>query len=332
MLHNPPYTVCQMTDFEKICKQGNLKLVNKYILNCNCDWYDWNCGLEGACQGGHIDLVKLMILKGANRLSMGLYYACLHEHLNVVNFLISEIQSNIDENNNHWNCGFAGACNSGNLELVNLMISKPGKRNWDNGFGIACIKGHINVVHSIISNTAGKTKTEFESETKARGRVFDWNFGLSRAASHGHMDIVRFMVSKGANDWNASLYGACSGGHIDIVQFIIEKIEQDNDEITIETIWNHCLGAAYVGGNVKIAHLIISKLKNISNKIHDFYCWPGDCKIVELLYLGTPLSIFSKILGYQTLQVCVSNVKQSILRSSVMLPDLLNIVSQYIII
>ena len=27
---------------------------------------NWNCGLDGACYGGHKDLVLLMIEKGAN--------------------------------------------------------------------------------------------------------------------------------------------------------------------------------------------------------------------------------------------------------------------------
>ena len=53
-------------------------------------------GLNGACQGGHKDLVLFMIEKGAN----------------------------------DWNWGLNGACQGGHKDLALLMIEK-GANNWN---------------------------------------------------------------------------------------------------------------------------------------------------------------------------------------------------------
>jgi ankyrin repeat protein len=51
---------------------------------------NWNRGLDGACFGGHLDIVKFMIEKGANEWNRGLFYACYGGHLDIVKFLIEK--------------------------------------------------------------------------------------------------------------------------------------------------------------------------------------------------------------------------------------------------
>src|SRR3990167_5831835 len=43
------------------------------------------------------------------------------------------------------------------------------------------------------------------------------------AAEGGHMNIVQFMIEKGANYWNFAIACAAEGGHMNIVQLMIEK-------------------------------------------------------------------------------------------------------------
>ncbi len=50
-----------------------------------------------------------------------------------------------------------------------------------------------------------------------------WTHGLRGACSGGHIDIVKFMIEKGADHWTSGLWRACESGHIDIVKFLIEK-------------------------------------------------------------------------------------------------------------
>ena len=76
-----------------------------------------NDGLYGACLGGHIELVNLMISRGADDWNNGLSGACRGGHIELVNLMISR---GADD----WNYGLSGACYGGHIELVNLMISR----------------------------------------------------------------------------------------------------------------------------------------------------------------------------------------------------------------
>ena len=55
------------------------------------------------------------------------------------------------------------------------------------------------------------------------GIGIDWDYGLWGACEGGHMDIVKFMIEKGANHWGWGLHNACKNGNTDIVKLLIEK-------------------------------------------------------------------------------------------------------------
>ena len=46
-------------NFEKCCEDGDYRK----MINRGANF--WNYGLKGACRGGHIEIVELMIKKGA---------------------------------------------------------------------------------------------------------------------------------------------------------------------------------------------------------------------------------------------------------------------------
>jgi hypothetical protein len=75
--------------FEFTCESGSVTLA-KYCRKISRDELDWNYGLHRACKGGHLDLARLMIDKGANE----------------------------------WNWCLLGACEGGHVDLVQLMIDK----------------------------------------------------------------------------------------------------------------------------------------------------------------------------------------------------------------
>ena len=56
---------------DDICQFGSLNLVKRVIFN---DDPDWNTALRGACLGGHIDIVKFALDKGADYLDLELRY------------------------------------------------------------------------------------------------------------------------------------------------------------------------------------------------------------------------------------------------------------------
>jgi ankyrin repeat protein len=78
---------------------------------------NWNWGLDAACMIGDKDLAESMIKNGADNLDIALYDACEKGNLNIVEMLI---EKGVDD----FDLGLAGACQSHNKELIKLMLSK----------------------------------------------------------------------------------------------------------------------------------------------------------------------------------------------------------------
>ena len=134
----------------KYCINNNLIKIKKVIgtdLNSNYGLIlDWNYGLYGACKGGHIEIIKLMIKKGATRLDGGLYSACEGGNLDIVKLMI-------EKGAMWWDHGLVYACIGGNMDIVKLMIEK-GATRLNCGLYSACVNGHINIVKLMIEKGA----------------------------------------------------------------------------------------------------------------------------------------------------------------------------------
>jgi hypothetical protein len=81
--------------------------------------------------------------------------------------------------------------------------------NKNHEFYIMCKEGHINKLKKLINRYPNHN--------------FSWDIGLYRAAKAGHLDLVNFLISKGADCWSSGLDAACWGGHLDIVKLMISK-------------------------------------------------------------------------------------------------------------
>lgn len=71
--------------------------------------------MRGACQGGHKDLVYLMIGKGAHQWDNGLYNACQGGHIDLARIMIENGARN-------FNWGLEGARKGGHDHLILFMI------------------------------------------------------------------------------------------------------------------------------------------------------------------------------------------------------------------
>ena len=104
---------------KKLCQKKHLIHLNKLITIVHF-WnfeLDWDCGLYGACHGGHRDLAELMIAKGAINWDWGLGGACHGGHRDIVELMITKGAAN-------WNEGLYGACRGGHRDMAELMIAK----------------------------------------------------------------------------------------------------------------------------------------------------------------------------------------------------------------
>jgi len=167
-------------------------IVNNYIKLTETRTLNMNLGFDGACSGGHIEIVKLMIRNGGDRFDKGLFNACKKNYVAIINLLIKQscYKYNID-----WNEGFFGACEGGHSKIINKMILKlnalPNNNNVSTvGFNnVALGSGVLNNINI----TARRNFNILPIE-----RVLDWNRGILYAYKSGHIDTF-VQACKGTN-------------------------------------------------------------------------------------------------------------------------------------
>jgi hypothetical protein len=156
-------------EFENACRQGDILSITKTKFNKK--WL--NYGLHGACEGGPLELVDILIEKGATDWNNGLRGACKGGDPEIVRLMM-------ERGADDWGDGVYKACQEGHLELVKLMIEKCANC-WNYGLQGACEGGHLELVKLMIEKGAN-----------------DWNRGLYTACRGGDFDIVKLMIEKGA--------------------------------------------------------------------------------------------------------------------------------------
>lgn len=91
-----------------------------------------NCPLMGACQGGHLAIVKLLLERGANidqedrHGQTSLIKAAENGHLEVVKFLLDN-KCNVNHRDTEGNTALILAAQKGHLEVSQLLGSRGGR-------------------------------------------------------------------------------------------------------------------------------------------------------------------------------------------------------------
>lgn len=121
-------------------------------------------------------------------------------------------------------------------QVIQIVNSQPDCINMMTPFGtwlhIAASKGKFAVVKKLI---------ELGIDINKRGGTFDGG-AIERAASEGHIKIVEYLISCGAELDTSEpernvLFSAIQGGHLDIIKILIEngidtKIKYTGDNMT----------------------------------------------------------------------------------------------------
>tara|TARA_R110001599_G_scaffold74040_2_gene204376 strand:+ start:1362 stop:2315 length:954 start_codon:yes stop_codon:yes gene_type:complete len=188
-----------------------------------------------ASGGGHIDIVRLMLEKGAINMSNCLRNAAIGGYLEIVQLMWSEGARNLNDS-----MGYASK--GGHMETVKWLIEKGASEfNWGMEYGAD--GGHMNIVQFFLSQGANN----FDSSMR-------W------ASTGGHIDIVRLMLEKGANNFDECLVRAAEEGHLEIVQLMIELGDQ------LALLLPLRLSAS--NGHIEIVRLILGHALNLGpNKL-----------------------------------------------------------------
>ncbi|CAH0042172.1 unnamed protein product [Clonostachys rhizophaga] len=238
-----------LTALQAAAKYGHLHIVEDLIrhgakINAASASTGGCTALQGAALNGHLQIVEDLIRHGAKinaaSASTGGYTAlqgaALNGHMEVLKYLIEMGAQVIDDSIKYKKLSaLQGAALNGHLEIVEYLLAR---------------QADINEVPDLQSGL---------------------NAALSAAALGGHMKILRRLHDGGARidgltDLKRSLtalQAACKGGHPDIVKFLLTQGADANHESACYGLT--ALQAAAVGGNCEIIEMTLTHLRTSIN-------------------------------------------------------------------
>ncbi|KEI34910.1 hypothetical protein FRA_44c12070 [Francisella sp. W12-1067] len=179
--------------FKEYVGLGSYKPYLIETITKNPSWKDSEL-LYVACQGGHTDIVNLLLQNNANP-----------------NQLTPDGSSPLHV-----------ACEQGYTEIVNLLLqnnANPAKLKADSSspLYIACEQGYIEIVNLLLQNNANPNKFKADGSSP-----------LYIACEQGYTEIVNLLLQNNANpaklkaDGSSPLYIACQNGHVEIVELLLQ--------------------------------------------------------------------------------------------------------------
>jgi len=190
--------------------------------------------LYKAAKGGQLEAMQLLISYGVkitNEMYNPLKASIMAGHLHIIKYLIEELQMNIASlkfNKNNYNV-LIWALISGHLNIVEYIVNHHKNdnfiKNYIKPFALQDVAmcGHLDVMKYLIE--------QFQ--------INDFNDALSTACTHGHLNMVEYLISEAgadasANDHNA-IQQATRKGHLNIIQYLLDNT---NTIIHIEAFYS----------------------------------------------------------------------------------------------
>ena len=268
--------------------------------------------LRIACHEGNIVLVKELIQKGIRPQCTDLtgknclHYASEGGHLNIVKLFVIKKLCDAGATDSMNQSALHYACSNGSLEIVEYLtqLNDPKQCNSEgyNAMHLACIGGHTDIVVYLIENQLCDLKSV---DTKDR-------LGYHLACLHGHLSTLQYFINKlgslpcnGSMDGQNCLHFLCIGGHAKIfvyVKGLNDLFALRNCIISKDFKGNTPFHYACQSGNLELVKMFISEYKpelcqnNASEfphnlawikkhydiVIHIIKEYKGDCDIADL--------------------------------------------------
>jgi ankyrin repeat protein len=212
----------------EVAKTGDIKKTVKMAKKNNL----YSSAMAGAAEGGHMDIVELMLEHGATNYDYAMAGAAEGGHMDIVELMLEHGATDFD-------FVMKAAATRGHMDIVELML-EHGATNYDVAMEDAAYEGHMDIVELMLELGANS-----------------YDYAMLDAASGGHMDIVELMLELGANNYDMSMEGAVYGGHMDIVELMLELGATDYD---------FAMKAAATGGHMDIVVTILLHVIKLSRE------------------------------------------------------------------
>lgn len=251
-------------EYLQACLVGDLEAVVYMVKNENKKMKSnqfMNKCLNVACQKGHTEIVKYLLEKVEWE-----EYDIRHAHISSIlggHIPVSDIMTQrmyslgkFDDIIEWWRESLEGACKNGHIDIFKYYERIMNAIKYDTvGFAM--------FLNGCLFKACWSGCVEMVNYIISRGAK-DWNMGLHGACMSKNRYLINLMINYGANRWFSGLRGACTAGDMEMVIFMMEKIKKTENEAEIMEIkkaeegwiWNIVFTDACNGGNLEIVKYI----------------------------------------------------------------------------
>lgn len=262
------------------CQEGNVFTVEVLLNNMppkNIDTPDkkGNTPILIAYQHSHLDIIKLLIKRGANTSTL-FSLACQENNLEVIELLLSDSPNK--------SALFSLACQVGNITNIQFLLKHITKEdiytpdiNGNTPLLVANQYGHADLVQILIQSCTNQAD--------------DGKTLLNIACRDGHAKIVQFLLKQNkTQNLKAPFFIACEYGKTEIVLLLLNSMKMQEINAT-DTNGNTPLLIACKNGRLEIVQILLQQgaKKNIHHQ-NKFYetplyaaCCQGNFEIVKIL-------------------------------------------------
>ena len=191
-----------------------------------------------------IDIVNLMIEKGANDFNKGLISAAKSGDTNRTIFMLNKGATSIDR-------ALISAAKYGHLEIVKIILDK-GATRINTALYYATKGSHIDIIKLLIAKDSKNNKDIIILRGAARGGNLElFRLTLAKiteinpddlliyAIKGGNLEILKILIDKGATKWENYIHYAAIEGNLDIVKHLYDKISAHRLLIRLATTNGH---------------------------------------------------------------------------------------------
>ncbi len=216
--------------------------------------------LQAASYGGHEEVVKLLVEKGADVNAQVGYYgnalqaASFEGHEKIVKLLVEE-GADVNAQGGIYGNALVAASSRGHEKIVKLLVEKGADVNTQGGYygnalQAASFGGHEKIVKLLVEG----------ADVNAQGGYYGNT--LQAASYGGHEKIVKLLIQEGADvnaqggHYDNALQAASRGGHEKVVKLLVEKGAEVNAQ---GGYYGNALQATSYGGHEKIVKLLVKE-------------------------------------------------------------------------